>query len=257
MKGADHRMPEEPTGQTPQKVRSARAAGSGGSILRRLGFWSLGLVLAFAILVSLAGLAVVMMPASLLLRNLNSPVVGAIYGSLRDGRADLQGGYRLEWQSALGWGYIGTPFTLSGPDTRVTGMARIGLTAVQLNTVEGRAGPGLAQMVPGAWNCDMTARLADVGFAWGWRSAGADGQVTTPGGTCTKGDRETAIPPLTLDLQSDGADAMAILRAQDAPPMAIAHIRRNRVLDLRIEPAAAEVFPALPRGGPITLQLPF
>lgn len=257
MEEADYRMPAEPTGQKPQKVRSARAAASGGSVLRRLGFWGLGLVLACAILVSLAGLALVMMPVSLLVRNLDSPVIEAVYGSLRNGRADLQGDYRLDWQSTLGLGHIGTPFTLRGPDTRVTGTARIGLAGLQLTEIDGRAGPGLARLVPGAWTCDMTARVAGVTLVWGWRSVQAEGQVTTPQGTCTKADRETGIPPLTLDLQNDGRDAVAHLRTPDSPPMAVLHIRRDRVLDLRIDPAAAEVFPALPRGGPITLQLPF
>lgn len=250
-------MPEAPSEQKPQKARSTRGVGSGRSAMRRLGVWVLGFGVASAILVSLAGLAVMMMPVSLLMRNLNVPAVETVFGSLRQGRADLQGDYRLEWHSAPGWGHIETPFTLSGADTRVTGIARLGLTGLRLEEVNGRAGPQLARWVPGAWRCNMTARLSDVGFAWGWRSAHAEGQVTTPEGSCAKGQRNIDVPPLALDLRSDTPNAVALLRRQDAPPMAMAIIRRDRIVDLRIEPDAADVFPALPRGGPTSLQFPF
>ena len=198
-----------------------------------------------------------MMPVSLLIRNHNIPGVDAVYGSLWTGRADLRGDYRLEWSSKLGWGHLETPITLSGADTRVTGAASFGVTGVALKQVTGRAGPGLAQLIPGAWQCDMTARVSDVAGSWGWFSVGAAGQVSTPEGSCEKGNRSIDIPPLSLDLTSEGPDAVATLREPDAPPMAVARIRRDRVVDIRIEPTAADVFPALPRSGPITLQVPF
>lgn len=202
-----------------------------------------------------------MMPVSLITRNLNlAPVVVAVHGSLRAGTATLAHGYTLRWTSGINLfalPHLGTDFILEGADTRMVGIVQTGISGINAKGVEGRAGPGLAQLVPGAWACEMTARVLDVGFSWGWRKTAASGSVTTPEGICARNDREILIPPLALDLRRDGVDAVVTLTSVPETLLAQIHVRRSRVLEIAIRPAAASVFPQLPRGGPINLQLPF
>jgi hypothetical protein len=232
----------------------------GGTRLRWLKNLTLGVALTCMILVLLIGISVALMPVSLLTRNLNlAPAVVAVYGSARAGKAELAGGYQLSWTSGLrAWGpHLSTQFVLVGSDTRITGQLRTGLLGIAAQEVSGRAGPGLAALVPGAWRCDMTAVVSDLSFGWNWRRATAAGTVNTPAGTCTKDGRQISIPPLALALATAQRDALATLTGANAAPLATVRVGRDRVLGIAIQPAAADVFPQLPRGGPINLQLPF
>ena len=200
-------------------------------------------------------------PVSLLTRNIDlPPAVLAMHGSLGEGRATLKGGYVMHWDShvrILPLPHLRSDLVLEGPDTRVTGWASAGLHGLAIDDMTGRAGPGLAQLVPGAWACDMTVTVRDVSLHWGWRDAAAGGDVATPAGTCTRANRQMAIPPLTIELSQAGGDALATLYSAGDPPLARLRLQRERIIDISIEPSAADVFPALPRGGPIMLQLPF
>ena len=199
-----------------------------------------------------------MMPVTLITRNLNlDPAVVAVYGSLREGRADLREGYRIDWKTELHLLRLESPLIVSGPDTRIEGRLRTGLSGISLAGLNGRAGPGLAKLVPGAWKCDMAARVNEVAFAWTWTDASASGDFTMPAGTCSKAGRDLAIPPMNLLFGSEGKDAIATLSTGQEPPMINVRLRRERVFDIAIRPEAAEVFPQLPRSGPINLTVPF
>jgi hypothetical protein len=65
------------------------------------------------------------------------------------------------------------------------------------------------------------------------------------------------IPALNLALDSAGNDARARLTADGLGEIATLLLRRDRVLEAAIAPAAAQIFQVLPSGGPINLQLPF
>ncbi|MCX7560523.1 hypothetical protein OS190_13180 [Sulfitobacter sp. F26204] len=201
------------------------------------------------------------MPLSLLTRNMNlAPAVVTLYGSLRKGRADLVGGYQVAWTTTPAFfalPHLATSFTLDGSDSRVTGEVQYGFSGITLQGVQGRAGPGLARLVPGAWRCDMTANLRDVGFFWGWRRAAASGVITTAEGTCAMKQRKISLPPLALRLRGDGTDAIATLTGRQASELAEIKLRRARTLDIEIQPTAADIFPQFPRGGPINLSLTF
>jgi hypothetical protein len=245
----------------PPKDLPKAAAATGWQPLRVLLRWGAGLILTCGILVSLAGVAGVMMPVSLFTRNMNlAPAVVAVYGSLRAGRAELAGGYRLEWNSSaefLTLPHLATRFTLEGSDTRVTGEVQTGMFGIALSEGNGRAGPGLAQLVPGAWACDMTARLDGIGARWGWRKVTATGVITTPEGRCEKNGSDIAIPPLALRLRSEGREGVMTLTVEQTGELAEIRVSRTRQLGIVVQPAAADVFPQLPRGGPIRLTLPF
>lgn len=201
-----------------------------------------------------------MIPVSLLVRHLDLPPnVQAVYGTLADGRADLSGNYRITWHSRIGvfaLPHLNTRFELQGADTRLSGALKTGFFGLALAETTGRAGPGLAQWVPGAWDCDITARLNDVGFVWGWRHAGASGVIETPQGRCEKSGRGISLPPLQVELGDADKDALISLSTQ-ATPLAQIRVSRARRLGITIQRAAADVFPQLPKAGPITLQLPF
>jgi hypothetical protein len=251
-------MPTTSTKRIRPKAQSTAAYGTARSVLRGLGRLAPGVGLTCLILVSLAGLCVVMMPVTVLTSNLNlGPSVIAAYGSLREGRADLAGEYRLDWTTSLHAFHLATPIILTGPDTRFDATLRTGLDGIRLEGANGRAGPGLAQLVPVAWNCDITAHVADVGFVWTWSHASASGEVTTPLGTCRKDGRNIELPPLTLDFGAEGKNAVVSLRTGEASPMADLRIGRDRVIDITIWPEAAEAFLQFPPGGPIRLQMPF
>ncbi len=243
----------------PQKDLTTRGGATGR--LRGLRF---GLVLAAVtccILFLMIGLIFVVAPISIVTRNTNlAPTVIDIHGSLRRGRATLSGGYVLSWKTAASvlWvPHLDTRYVLEGNDTRITGALTTGPRGLVLHDTQGRAGPGLAGLIEGAWACDMTARVTDVSFSWGWRSAAASGGLSTPEGSCSKSGQTVNVPPLVMTLGSAGRDAVIALSANDAPPMATVNIRRQRVLDILIQPTASKVFPQLPSSGPITLQLPF
>lgn len=242
-------------------TRSRSAAAVPLTPLRRGWYWALGLVATSGILAFAALVCLIVAPVSIVTRNLNlTPAVVAVHGSLRAGRAELLGGYQLDWQSHARMSllpYLATDFTLSGEDTRLVGEVETGAHGILLDALSGRAGPGLAQWVPGAWTCTMTARVAEVSFLWGWRRAAASGMITTPEGTCTKNAQTITLPPLELALTADGTDAVVALSATQDEPLASVRIRRERRLDIVVLPAAADVFPQLPRGGPINMQLPF
>ena len=241
--------------------RTARPSPAAGSVPLRALWWSVAVVVTCGLLVCLLWLGLATVPMSLLTRLIApGPAVEQVYGDPREGGATLVGGYRLTWRSAPGLAggpHLGADLRLSGPDTLLTGVARAEPAGLRITGLSGRAGPGLAALVPGAWDCGMSVTVEDVALFWGWRRTAAAGRAETPAGTCSKGRRSVDVPPLTLTLGSVGTDATATLAARDAPPMARAVLRRDRVLDLTIEPAAADVFPALPRGGPIALTLPF
>ena len=219
------------------------------------------LALTSVILLWLACLLALRVPVTFITRNIAlPPAVEALHGSARAGRAVLQGGTVLLWESGfhlLPLPHLRSDLTLEGPGTRLTGWAAAGLSGLQLNDIDGRAGPPLAQLVPGAWACDMTARVSRVAFSWGWRSAGSSGEVSLPSGTCTRGTRETTLPPLTLALGTQGRTAVARLSAPEEVELAQATVSRDRQIGVTIKPAAADVFPVLPRGGPISVEIPF
>lgn len=240
-------------------LSKAPAAGKGRG-------WRIGvgiglLVVACAILLMLAAMLAMRMPVSLLTRNLDlPPAVVALRGSVMAGRAVLDGGNALQWNSdvrVLPLPHLRTDLTLEGPDTRLTGWIRTGFGGIAMNALSGRAGPGLAAIATGAWDCDMNATVRDVSLSWTWQRAGASGEVTTPEGVCRMGSQEAALPPLRVDLSRDGKDAVARLSSDGLGQIAQARLARARHIDLTIDPAMADIFPGLPRGGPIRLQLPF
>lgn len=199
-----------------------------------------------------------MMPISVLTRNLNLDAREVmVYGSLQEGRADLRGGYRIDWRTQVWPFYLQSPVTIAGPDTRLTGALRIGLGGLVISGLEGRVGSGFLDRIMMDMSCETTVAMRDVGLGWGWRSAWAAGVVTASSGTCRLRGQKVIFPGLELELGREGADATGDLRTEDMISVMQMQLRRARVLELSLQPGASQIFPQLPERAPLRLTVPF
>ncbi len=209
----------------------------------------------------LTGAVLLYAPLSIVTRSLDlPPQVEAVYGTLLKGRADLAGGYVLSWDNAPSlapWPGLGGALLLEGEDTRLTGDLRAFPTEMGVQKLDGRAGPGLATLIPGAYECAMSARISGVTLLWSGNAAQALGAVTLPAGECRRAARVVSVPTLNLELATRGSDAVAVLTDGDATRLASATVTGEMRAEVRVEPALARFVPALPKGGPITLQYQF
>ena len=224
----------------------------------RRGAILLGLTLFSALVFAVA--LVVTMPASVIARIIGPPPqVETVSGSLWRGRARLSGGYDLTWRWTAGELLrfsLGVSADLDGVDTQLSGRLFVSPFAVNANDVSGRAGPGLLGLVPGlpVKGCDTRAVVDISGFEIGRTSAAALGRIGIAEGTCTD-TRGTAhpFPAMTVDLSTEGDDAVGVLSSEDArlAQFALSGDVRARV---RVEPEGAILVPGLPMGGPIELE---
>ncbi|WP_159456699.1 hypothetical protein [Roseivivax jejudonensis] len=230
----------------------------GASWLSRIAFF---LGLACVGLGTLGGALLYLAPLTILTRTLDlPPQVHAVYGTLRNGGADLAQGYTLTWLTRPGlrpWPGFGGTLRLEGGDTRLEGDLRFFPREIGITAVSGRAGPGLARLVPGAWRCGITARVDDVTLLKAGGAARADGRVTLPAGTCAKGAREIALPEQNLIFSTEDDTAAALLDAGGNRPLANFRIDGAGRATLSILKEAAEIYPALPKNGPLTLEYAF
>lgn len=225
------------------------------------GLLACGLALFAAVVFCIA--LIVTLPASAVREFVTlPPQITAIYGTLWHGRANLQGGYTLEWDvvpEALIRATIQFELTLEGADTLMTGIAGASPWAITASEVTGRVGQGLLQLVPDipVQFCRSRA-VVDIGALRLTRqSATADGRVRIDEGVCTDVfDRDLTVPSMDLDLLTQGADAIALLRDRDGQ-LAQFTLAGDRRFIVRIEPEGATLVPGLPTSGPIILEYPF
>ncbi len=190
------------------------------------------------------------------------PQITAIYGTLWRGRAQIEGGYTLVWDAAPGALLRATAqydLTLEGADTRLTGVASLTPWAVAVTDLTGRAGPGLLQLVPDipVKACQSRAVVDVRSLRLTRRAAAADGQLTIDAGACTDiFDRTQTVPAMTLDLLTQGTDAVAILRDRDGQ-LGQFTLAGDRRFIARVAPEGATLVPGLPTSGPIILEYPF
>ncbi|MCE0507390.1 hypothetical protein LR948_18720 [Roseivivax sp. GX 12232] len=188
------------------------------------------------------------------------PQVEALYGSLREGRAVLSSGHQLSWRTRPGlgpWpGFLGE-IRLEGGRTEIAGRLRLHWRRLGVEGLSGRAGPGLAALVPGAWSCERAADLSGVTLLWQGGAPRAGGGLDLPAGRCTKGGSEIALPDQRLDFGTGDKSARARLRAGELGEIASLEVTAARRAHLRISPEAGRVYPVLPRGAPIALDYDF
>ncbi|MGR3467239.1 MAG: type II secretion system protein N [Shimia sp.] len=189
------------------------------------------------------------------------PQVQSLTGTLRAGRAVLDGGITLTWRAdwaALWRARYAADLRLTGPETLIEAQGWADWRTVGLRDATGRAGPELLALVPGAARCDGGAALAIARIAIARDAYAATGDITTRAATC-RGPAlpEVAVPPLRIALSSEGDGARAQVTAEDGTPYAEALVTPDRRARIRIEPAGARLVPGLPSSAPTELDLPF
>ncbi|HBM40243.1 MAG TPA: hypothetical protein DD402_10445, partial [Sulfitobacter sp.] len=88
-------------------------------------------------------------------------------------------------------------------------------------------------------------------------AAAAAGAVLISEGRCKDLlGRDTTVPQMTLDLTTQGRDAIAILTDRDST-LAKVTVTGERRLIARIEPEGAVLVPGMPTSGPMIIEMPF
>ena len=193
------------------------------------------------------------------------PQVETLSGGVWRGRATLSGGHLLDWRVSLRELWLGrlvADATLDGPDTRLAGVLGVSPWQVSARDWTGRAGPGLLALAPrlAVASCGTSAVVAVERLAMGRRSAAARGDIGIAEGTCSdRSGREHPVPAMTLQLSTDGADALAALSRSGATatPLAQVTVTGDRRLLVRIEPEGAALVPGMPASAPTILEYPF
>lgn len=243
---------------------AAPAVARGGRARRTLRGLLVGFGLA-SVTALVFGLALaVTMPAQIVASLVTlPPQVEALSGSAWRGRASLAGGSALSWQVSFRdlWRLrLAADATLEGPDTRLAG--NLFVTPLQMAATgwTGRAGPSLLALAPRlvVSGCTSRAVVEVPRLAMGRTWAAAEGRVEIAEGTCQ--DREGSpvpVPTLTLDLTTEGRDALLRLTGVDGARLARLAVRGERVLALRVEPAGAALIPGMPASAPTEVEYPF
>lgn len=188
--------------------------------------------------------------------------VTGLYGTLWRGRATILGGYRVNWVAQPGQllrGVLRLDVTFNGPNTLLSGQVDVAYSSLGVTDLSGRAGPEILDLFSNLRikNCTSRAIVDIQSFRIGQNIAAANGVVSIDAGTCTDPfDRPNTVPALTVNLLTQGADAVAILADRDGQ---LAHLTAtgDRRLILRIEPEGATLVPGLPTSGPIILEYPY
>lgn len=204
------------------------------------------------------------MPASVV-RTLVSlpPQVETLSGGVRQGRAELVGGYTLDWRlGAVGLlrGRIEADLVLQGSDTLIE--ARLAATPVSITArdISGRAGAGLLALFPRVAIDGCTPRVAVAIDSLSARRGAyaAQGGIDIPEGACVLRDgREVPVPAMAMDLTTQGDDAVAVLAEREGAVLARAEVAGTRRLRLRIEPEGARLVPGMPSSAASEIELPF
>ena len=190
------------------------------------------------------------------------PQVTALYGTIWHGRAELTGGYALDWNNRPAELILlrGTAeAVLQGNDTQLRGTLRITPWSVSVHDLTGRAGAGLLRLVPGVLVKSCTTRavvdVPELALARTW--AAARGQIDIDAGTCTETNgRINPVPAMTLALGTAGNDATAVLRATDVTLAEITVAGDHRLI-VTVQPEGSALVPGLPTGAPIMIEYPF
>lgn len=205
----------------------------------------------------------VTLPATVITEFVTLPAqVTGLYGSIWRGRANMIGGYTFDWEAqpgALVLGRFSIAVDVQGADTQLNGRLFATPWSVAAQEITGRAGPGLIQLIPTIpiETCNSRA-VVDISEVRVWRNAArAEGALAIDAGSCVDlQGRTQTVPEMSVDLLSQGNDALAILTDRDGQ-LARLTLSGDRRIILRIEPEGATLVPGLPTSGPIILEYGF
>lgn len=190
------------------------------------------------------------------------PQVTALYGTIWHGRAELTGGYAVDWDNIptdliMLRGTVAA--TVQGADTQLRGTVRITPWSASVHNLTGRAGAGLLRLVPGLLieNCTTQAVVDVTRLALARTWAAAEGQVDVGAGDCMETNgRTNPVPALALTLGTVGRDATAVLKTGDVT-LADVTVSGDHRLSVTVQPEGSALVPGLPTGAPIMIEYPF
>ena len=205
---------------------------------------------------------IVTMPASIAREFVTlPPQITAVYGRLGTGRVQMVGGYSLSWDvdaRALLRLRLRYDVSLEGPDTLLVGAASVSPWAIEVSELTGRAGAGLLVLTPDVLveSCSSRAVVDVQMLRLSRDAAAADGRVSIDAGSCIDAaGRQQTVPQMTVDMLTQGGDAVAILTDLGGQ-LARITLAGDRRLIIRVEPEGATLVPGLPTSGPLILEYP-
>ena len=178
-------------------------------------------------------------------------------GTVWNGQAGLAPGFAARWrlkplQSLLTLGAIGD-FSLTGPDTAITGEAVVRPAGVTIKTAEGDASLRLVSALLPAlpFVCDGHMQIEARSLALRGGVAG-NGSVATGPATCAApGGASSSAPPVNGRLSSDALGSSATLTSADGLRLAQARTTKDGAVSVTVDAAAAGLFPGVV---PVTLD---
>ena len=178
-------------------------------------------------------------------------------GTVWNGQVGLAPGFAASWElkplrSLLTLGAIGD-FSLTGPDTAITGEAVARPAGVTVKSAEGGASlrliSALLPALPFACDGHMRIEARALGLRGGVNGEGA---LTTGPATCAApGGASSFAPPITGKLASDAQGSSATLTSADGRRLAQARTTKAGAVSVTVDPAAAGLFPGVV---PVTLD---
>jgi hypothetical protein len=191
----------------------------------------------------------------------------ALSGSIWHGKASLPGNSALVWTAnplrSLAGLTVAVDWTLRGPDSEISGQARLRPHSIVLDRVSGQTGAGLllAFFPEVTLQCQGAARVDLRHISVSRTALEADGDIRSTEAVCAQpGTDPRSIPPLVASFSSAGGQLRAQMAAQAAPEngLATASLEPNGKLIAEVRPQAASIIPGLPQlaagSGPFRLE---
>lgn len=240
---------------------TTRPGGWAAGLRRAVGRVLVGLVVASCLSLGFAAALLWTMPAQSIARFASlPPQVMSLEGSALAGRAQLSGGYVLNWRFGAGdlWRLRAvTDVSLGGPDTLLAVNLVATPGSVGIEDLEGRAGAGLLDLAPGlGLECEGRAAVDLDRLAVTFGAIEAAGGADISAGTCRASGTSVDLPASRIALSSDGPAAVALWTLETGAQLARLRVSPERRLQLRLEPRAAALA-GLPSAGATELDIPF
>lgn len=219
-------------------------------------------------LVSYLGFLVATLPARAL-RHVAElpPQIVHLSGTAWNGAAMTRGGFAAgwtidPWASVLELAVI-ADWTLAGPDTRLSGRARIGPGRYRLEGVSGVAGwPLVAAALSGLpFACDPNARVELERLEVDPAGFDAAGRLSTGAGVCREpppSGAPVAVPALVGQLRSVQGGVHLGVAARERPEIALGEllVHAEGRLIVTVHPAGAALVPGMPSSGASIVEIP-
>lgn len=212
-----------------------------------------------------AGALAVTAPAAVIARAVDlPPAIVGLTGTVWQGQAAVDGGSVVGWSvnaaGSLQSRAIAADWTVTGPDTRLSGEI-IGSTGrIEIADVSGVVGWSLISAVVADLpvQCDLTARVGIARAALGPGDVSGSGTATTPPMTCrTENGGDVAIPALSSVMAPiEGGVRIEISAREGGERLGSVDLLAKGWMALTLEPAGARLIPGMPSSAATVVEMP-